>query len=494
MKHTFTRAAFLIVLLTPIQTVLAHRTVVVTVQDPVHSIYVTSTAEPVFVTVTRQRGSENQPDASTSTSPREVAPAASSQPSSPSLTPSSTLLIIQTSITPPSSSATEALVKTPQQKQISVASITSRTASTIKSSATTSSILSLIRSSNPSLTPAATKSVVQESPSETPLPTPTPTSTLAVYKGNSDSFTIAITNLYGAPLSLAFGSNDYGPKPDGNPQPTVIGKASATAYTFPTGWAGRISVGKSLSGSNSLIEASFPGDQWNSVDVSYVDGYSVPIVCSNNGHAVTGCNIDLWKQGNACASPVDDGTACHNTAGDYGPAIQFFKACEGAAYTYPKDDTATNGSVEGKTITCCVGTACPKPANQKSYKRSLDGDPQSYPAHSHKNHQHLKRHQHHARSHVHQLVQEAVLKRWFDFSKTREDDKRVLRLSGLLASTNLHLFGLFAFFILSDFSFCRFFFLCMPASRRKIFSHDWTIKVGARASAFPPSNTTLAYK
>lgn len=450
MKPTFTRAAFLVVLLTPIQTVLAHRTVVVTVLNPVQSVYVTSTAEPVFVTVTRHRGSKDQPAAAASSSPSEAAPAASSQSSSPSLPPSSTPLIIQTSVTPPSSSATEAPVQTPEQKKISLASITPGTAPTINSSATTGSILSVIPSSIPSLTPSATKEIVQKSPSQTPLPTPIPTSTPAVYKGNPDSFTIAITNLYGAPLSLAFGSNDPGPKPDGNPEATVIGKASATTYTFPTGWAGRISVGKSISGSNSLIEASFPGEQWNSIDVSYVDGYSVPMTCSNNGQAVTGCNLDLWKQGTTCASPVDDGTACHNTAGDYGPAIQFFKPCEGVAYTYPKDDTATNGSVQGKEISCCIGTSCPSPANQKSYKRSLDGDVQSYPAHSHKSHQHLKRHQHHARSHVHQLVQEAKLKRWL-ILETREMTRiYVFRAAG----SNFHSLGVYFSF---RFSFCKYF-------------------------------------
>lgn len=414
MKPTFTRAAFLIALLTPIQTVLAHRSVVVTVLNPVQSIYVTSTAEPVFVTVTRNSGSNGQPAAAASSSPSEApAPSQSSSPSSP---PSSTPpLIIQTSVTPPSpSSATEVPVQTPdQKKEISLASITPGTTPSINSSSATPSSI-------PNLTPSATttEAIVQKDPSQTPLTTPIPTSAPAVVnQGNPDSFTIAITNLYEAPVSIALGSNDPGPKPDGNPQATVLDKASATTYTFPTGWAGRISVGKTLCGSNSLIEASFPGEQWNSIDVSYVDGYSVPVTCSNNGQAVTGCNIDLWKQeGNSCVSPVEDGAACHNTAGDYGPAIQFFKACEGVAYTYPKDDTATNGSVQGKVISCCIGASCPKPANQKSSYKKRDGDivgqSQSYPAHSHRqHHQHLARHQHHARSHVHQLVQEAKLKR-----------------------------------------------------------------------------------
>lgn len=413
MKPTFTRAAFLVVLLIPIQTVLAHRSVVVTVFNPLQSIYVTSTAEPVFVTVTRQRGSNDHPAAAASSSPSEAAAAAasSSQSSSPSSPPSNTPnLIIQTSITPPSpSSATEAPVQTPpEQNKITSASITPGTTSSIPSSSATPSSI-------PSETPIPNNAIVQKSSSQAPLTTPIPTSAPAVVnQGNPDSFTIAITNLYEAPVSLALGSNDPGPKPDGNPQATVLGKGSATTYTFPTGWAGRISVGKTICGSNSLIEASFPGEQWNSIDVSYVDGYSVPITCSNNDQAVTGCNLDLWKQGNTCPSPIDNGAACHNTAGDYGPPIQFFKACEGAAYTYPKDDTATNGSVEGKSITCCIGTSCPKPAKQgSSYKKRSNGLDPSYPAHSHRHHQHLARHQHHhhARSQVHQLVQEAKLRR-----------------------------------------------------------------------------------
>lgn len=411
MKPTFTRAAFLVVLLIPIQTVLAHRSVVVTVLNPLQSIYVTSTAEPVFVTVTRQRGSDEHKVSAASSSPSEAAAAAassSSQSSSPSSPPSNTPnLIIQTSVTAPSSSsATEAPVQTtPDQEKISLATITPGTTPSINSSSATPSSI-------PSETPIANKAIVQTS---SPLTTPIPTSAPAVAnQGSPDSFTIAITNLYDSPVSLALGSNDPGPKPDGNPQATVLGKGSATTYTFPTGWAGRISVGKTLCGSNSLIEASFPGEQWNSLDVSYVDGYSVPITCSNSGQAVTGCTVDLWKQGNTCSSPIDNGAACHNTAGDNGPAIQFFKACEGAAYTFPTDDGATDGSVQGKVMSCCIGTSCPKPAKQQSssYKKRSDRLDASNPAHSHR-HQHLARHQHHhhARSQVHQLVQEAKLRR-----------------------------------------------------------------------------------
>lgn len=388
MKPILTRAVFFVALLTPIQIVQANGHVVVTVANPVQSVYVTSTAEPVFVTVTRDNGSNRDGAVDLQSSPIQTPPS-------------------QSPVTPPS--------QTPVEKKISVTpSVTPSATPSVTPGVAPTVIPSLTPSQNPSVTPSATKkNDTSKAPSTTPTPTPN-TGNGNGGSGNPASFTIAITNSYGVPLSLALGSNDPGPTPDGNPQPTVIDKASATTYTFPTGWAGRISIGKTLCGSNTLIEGSFPGDSWNSLDISYVDGYSVPITCSVNGNAVTGCNIDLFnQQGITCASPVDNGAACHNTAGDNGPAVQFFKACAGAAYTYPKDDTATNGSLQGRQISCCIGTSCPKPQNQKSsYKRNVDDVLSPPAAHAH---QHLARHHvhHHARSQVHQLVQEAKLRRWF---------------------------------------------------------------------------------
>ena len=217
---------------------------------------------------------------------------------------------------------------------------------------------------------------------------------------NSNSLTISITNRYGSPLSIALGSNEGGVTPDNNPQPTSI--SSSVKYTFPLGWAGRISVGKQLGDSNSLIEASYSGYGFNAVDVSYVDGYSVPITCAADGSTVTGCNIELFNQGIQCDQPLDH-EACPNSArfNDDGPAPDFFQACQGAAYTYPNDNTATDGAISGKLISCCIGTSCPKPPQQKSKKRDVIPHLRL----------HSKKHLNRARSHVHHLVQEAKMKR-----------------------------------------------------------------------------------
>ncbi|CAD6569566.1 MAG: hypothetical protein ASARMPREDX12_002721 [Alectoria sarmentosa] len=122
---------------------------------------------------------------------------------------------------------------------------------------------------------------------------PHPVSTTGT-DGSADYMTISITNVYGSQLSLSFLSNAGAPAPVGNPSATVLPDKSPTQYAFPTGWAGRIYVGSNTDYRSSKIEGSLTGPP--DIDVSYVDGYSVPITCSSEGIAVSGCNIDLFKQ------------------------------------------------------------------------------------------------------------------------------------------------------------------------------------------------------
>lgn len=111
-------------------------------------------------------------------------------------------------------------------------------------------------------------------------------------------------------------------------------------------------------------------------DVSYILGYTLPVVCSSNGHS-TGCAADLFGSGTPCPTTVQNGV-CHNPTGPGGSrdpgAFQgsaggwpwcnacsapdpFFAPCSGSAYTYPYDDGATVGPATG-SIQCCIGTAC----------------------------------------------------------------------------------------------------------------------------------------
>lgn len=275
-----------------------------------------------------------------------------------------------------------------------------------------------------------TEDVTASTDAPTPEPepaTPTHPEPQANDGSSAPSLTISITNRYGRPLSIAIGSNYGCPPPDGDPQPTTI--TDSLTYSFPIGWAGRISVGKSLGGCNSLIEASYPLDWYRAVDVSYVDGYSVPITCSVDDRAVTGCNIELFDQGIGCDMPLDSG-ACPNSARSQntGPAAPFFAPCQGSAYTYPQDDTATDGSVAGYEISCCIGTSCPTPPLQKSqHKRDVlpnkrwadfvagpvsKRESSTLARSSPHLHQHQERHRMILpRSHIHQLVHDAKFRR-----------------------------------------------------------------------------------
>lgn len=364
MKSTLACAALFSALLAPlcVQARQEHKhRAVVTITNADHNVVVTSTAPPVYVTITRSAGTND-----------ETTLVVSSPTTTPVSSPTSTPV--------PSSTITPAPSQIPSATEASVVSEKSSSLATV-----------LNHSWSSGQGPLATEP-------------PSPTQPANISSVGPGRFTIAITNSYGSPVSLAFGSNIPGPAQDGDATPTVL--VSSTSYTYPTGWAGRIGVGKTVNGYNSLIEASFPGEQWNSLDVSYVDGYSVPITCSSQGEVIAGCNIELFDQG-TCPNPVENGAACDNNAGDDGPAEEFFKPCEGAAYTFPHDDVATWGSIQGKEISCCIGHSCPAPYRQKSSKR--DAVPlQPHSHHHHARHQGDRRS---LRSHVHQLVQEAKLRK-----------------------------------------------------------------------------------
>lgn len=174
----------------------------------------------------------------------------------------------------------------------------------------------------------------------------------------SATMTIAITNIYGAPLSLLFQSNVGFPSQLGDSTPTMLPDSASTQYLYPTGWGGHINIAPNLSPYGSKIEGSFTGPP--DVDVSYVDGYSVPITCSSQGTPITGCNHDLFKE-NTCEHL--DGPVCINTAGVWGPPTCFFAPCAGSAYTFPKDDGANVSNLEN-LISCCIGTLCEAPKRQ----------------------------------------------------------------------------------------------------------------------------------
>ena len=121
-----------------------------------------------------------------------------------------------------------------------------------------------------------------------PLATRPPAGPKPEFAGGPD-LTIKVVNSFGAPLSIFYGSNAGAPTPVGNPGSGTL--ASSTQVLFPSNWAGRITIGKNYDPKGSKIEASYSSPNYvPDVDVSYVDGFSIPISCSCSGVAVTGCN------------------------------------------------------------------------------------------------------------------------------------------------------------------------------------------------------------
>ncbi|KAL8672834.1 MAG: hypothetical protein Q9168_002710 [Polycauliona sp. 1 TL-2023] len=205
-----------------------------------------------------------------------------------------------------------------------------------------------------------------------------------------DRLTVHITNRFGQNLPISYQSNSGSPTIIDLPGPSNHFLANSfTNVVVPRNFAGVLFIGKSFDPANSKIEFSFSPPEYRvALDVSYVDGYSVPITCSCNGVPQTGCNILLASQGRTCSNPGSGGqhVICYNpkkTVPD-GPADPFFQPCQGAAYTYPNDHGAQAfGRCETNYIECCVGHDCPAPSFQHG-KRSLEewgfGNETEYPA------------------------------------------------------------------------------------------------------------------
>lgn len=224
--------------------------------------------------------------------------------------------------------------------------------------------------------------------------------------------TISITNNWPSPLSISYLNNEGSPSAIGAPQGAPLG--TRTTVVYPTGWAGRIYVGNNINSADSKIEGSTTGA--NDIDISYVDGFSVPITCSVGGTPITGCNINLWDVSGPCANGVGDQNVCLNPMQGVadGPASAWFLPCQGAAYTFPNDNVANDGDTGTGAISCCIGTAaqgCAAPARQghgndqaSKPKRSFSEDLKAgAPSLLPRAHGHLKRHFGKARSHGHML-------------------------------------------------------------------------------------------
>ncbi|MCJ1444564.1 MAG: hypothetical protein MMC23_005066 [Stictis urceolatum] len=190
-----------------------------------------------------------------------------------------------------------------------------------------------------------------------------------------EAVTVNVFNSMTAPVNVLYVSGFGSPSLVDNPAAGAIAPAAATQFVVPANFIGQSTFGidgDDSQGTKSEFSLSPDPNQNNDhipyVDVSYVDGYSVPMTCSCNGAVVTGCNIELFNTGITCDS-LGPGPVCYNPNAHQpesftGPAAPFFAPCQGAAYTFPADDASTMGCPGATEIDCCIGATCPAPARQ----------------------------------------------------------------------------------------------------------------------------------
>ncbi|KAM7187281.1 hypothetical protein V8F20_011036 [Naviculisporaceae sp. PSN 640] len=229
-------------------------------------------------------------------------------------------------------------------------------------------------------------------PMQNPYPTakggpldPSPEITLTALVDGPETYTITLSNSAGRPLSTAHYVNKPGPSNPKevfpplleNPQPGTFPAGGNHVLHVPRGWAGNVAISEERGGFPgawvSLIEGSFrnqtskdkPKGEWVwGIDVSYVAGYTVPIMCycgsAASGNRLSGCPVPLFANSTCPAKDFDSaGRFCKNPLKDAPDDVQeaaaFFKPCQNLAYAFPGDHKAlANGLCQTQSTTCVI--------------------------------------------------------------------------------------------------------------------------------------------
>ncbi|KAL8846325.1 MAG: hypothetical protein Q9221_008565 [Calogaya cf. arnoldii] len=187
----------------------------------------------------------------------------------------------------------------------------------------------------------------------------------------------------GDPVSYRFE-----PPVPGNPSTGTIGDCDV--WSFPPGQNDRVHIGggPGAPDSGTLFEYNVAaGGGFHAMDVSYVEGFSVPMMCTDKSNGFkSGCGIDLFNVG-TCPTGGSAGGVCKNPQGPGGdrdsavkwceacsPPDPFFAPCAAAAYTFPTDDDAVDGGA-GLDITCVVGASGVKTGREGDTAKA--GNPQA---------------------------------------------------------------------------------------------------------------------
>ena len=249
-------------------------------------------------------------------------------------------------------------------QQTTPATVSSSSAPSTGPTATSASTSSQAPSQVSSTAPTSSSSLVSQAPSQVSSAAPVSSSSPATTNSTCS----------GAGMTISWTGDEV-------PYSWSGGSGTTTGCTtLGSSFAGQVEVGGS---GGTIFEGNYNGGEMY-FDVSFITGFSVPMVCSSSA-GMSGCSIDLFSQGTEC--PQKSGSVCTNPVGingnkqpgSYGGDMgaspwcyacsapdPFFQPCAGAGYTFPYDDTATQ-SASG-TISCCIGTSCGSTGREGSTK------------------------------------------------------------------------------------------------------------------------------
>ncbi|KAL8945712.1 MAG: hypothetical protein Q9222_007787 [Ikaeria aurantiellina] len=187
--------------------------------------------------------------------------------------------------------------------------------------------------------------------------------------GNPNGGCVAVSGNMNVQLSGDNVAFRFEPAVPGNPTTGMTG--DCPVWTFPKGWEGRVHVGGGDGApfGSTLYEGNFKNAK-PAMDVSFVEGFSVPMMCTDNGNGfMSGCSIDLWQGDAPCPTGGSAGGICKNPQGPSGardsakkacwacsPPDPFFGPCAAAAFTFPTDDDANDGEAS-LDISCAIGAS-----------------------------------------------------------------------------------------------------------------------------------------
>ncbi|KAI1100237.1 hypothetical protein F4804DRAFT_344894 [Jackrogersella minutella] len=188
---------------------------------------------------------------------------------------------------------------------------------------------------------------------------------------DAGEFIFTVVNSHTAPVVTIHGQGADSPTAAGKDnEPHTMNLGQTDTFAVPTGWSGRVAMFEDgydkILDRATLLEGSFIVNRDRNsaliaLDVSYVDAFTVPMVCECNQVVALGCNLNL---NDICPQSLTlNPKTCMNPNRQVlqgPPPSNPFEDCKGMAYTYPTDDEATKYDMPGcsRSTTCCIGTAC----------------------------------------------------------------------------------------------------------------------------------------